>query len=58
MSIICRAIVLIVNNEPTKFIDRSRGIERRRVIIHLSRVIPDNERDLQISKKLIMKYQI
>ena len=52
ISIICRAVVLIVNNEPTKFIDRSGGIERRRVIIHLSRVVPDNERDLQISQKI------
>lgn len=52
ISIICRAVVLIINNEPTKFIDRSRGIERRRVIIHLSRVIPDDERDLKISQKI------
>lgn len=45
ISIICRAVVLIVNNESTKYIDRSGGVERRRVIIHLSRVVPDNERD-------------
>lgn len=52
INIICRAVVIIVNNEATKFIDNSGGIERRRVIIHLSRVVPDNERDLQLHKKI------
>ncbi|QGM80873.1 DNA primase family protein [Otariodibacter oris] len=52
ISITCKAVVIIVNNEPTKFIDRSGGIERRRIIIHLSRVVPDNERDLQLYQKI------
>ncbi|HDR1123622.1 phage/plasmid primase, P4 family [Pasteurella multocida] len=52
INVICKAVVLIVNNEATKFTDRSGGIDRRRVIIRLSNVIPDNERDLQLSKKI------
>lgn len=52
INIICKAVVIIVNNEPTKFLDRSGGVERRRVIIHLSNVVPDDERDIQLHQKI------
>ena len=39
------AVVLIVNNEATRFTERSGGIERRRVIFHFDKVVPENERD-------------
>ena len=37
------AIVLIVNNEPTRFTERNGGIERRRVIFHFDKVVPESK---------------
>ncbi|OOF44239.1 DNA primase [Rodentibacter trehalosifermentans] len=46
------AVVLIVNNEATRFTERSGGIERRRVIFHFDKVIPENERDPNLMEKI------
>ena len=46
------AVVLIINNEPTRFTERSGGIERRRVIFHFDKVIPKNERDPNFMGKI------
>ncbi|WP_032093371.1 phage/plasmid primase, P4 family [Necropsobacter rosorum] len=46
------AIVLIVNNEPTRFTERSGGIERRRVIFHFDKVVPAKERDPLLIDKI------
>ena len=46
------AVVLIVNNEATRFTERSGGIERRRVIFHFDKVVPENERDPNIMDKI------
>lgn len=46
------AVVLIVNNEATRFTERSGGIERRRVIFHFDKVVPKNERDPNFMDKI------
>ncbi|WP_288294308.1 phage/plasmid primase, P4 family, partial [uncultured Haemophilus sp.] len=46
------AVVLIVNNEATRFTERSGGIERRRVIFHFDKVVPENERDPNFMDKI------
>lgn len=46
------AVVLIVNNEATRFTERSGGIERRRVIFHFDKVVPENERDPNLMEKI------
>lgn len=46
------AVILIVNNEATRFTERSGGIERRRVIFHFDKVIPKNERDPNFMDKI------
>ena len=46
------AVVLIVNNEVTRFTERSGGIERRRVIFHFDKVVPENERDPNFMDKI------
>ncbi|MBN6073909.1 DNA primase [Aggregatibacter actinomycetemcomitans] len=46
------AIVLIVNNELTRFTERSGGIERRRVIFHFDKVVPLQERDPHLMSKI------
>ena len=46
------AVVLIVNNEATRFTERSGGIERRRVIFHFNKVVPENERDPNFMDKI------
>ena len=49
------AVVLIVNNEATRFTERSGGIERRRVIFHFDKVVPENERDPNFMDKIEME---
>ncbi len=46
------AVVLIVNNEATRFTERSGGIERRRVIFHFDKVVPENDRDPNFMDKI------
>ncbi len=46
------AIVLIVNNEPTRFTERNGGIERRRVIFHFDKVVPESKRDPHLMDKI------
>ncbi|VEH66053.1 phage/plasmid primase, P4 family, C-terminal domain [Rodentibacter pneumotropicus] len=46
------AVVLIVNNEATRFTERSGGIERRRVIFHFDKIVPEKERDLNLMEKI------
>ena len=46
------AVVLIVNNEATRFTERSGGIERRRVIFHFDKVVSENERDPNFMDKI------
>lgn len=49
---IIRAIVLIINNEATRFTERSGGIERRRVIFHFNRIIPEEKNDPNFTNKI------
>lgn len=49
---VIKAIVLIVNNDPTSFTDRAGGIERRRVSFAFNRVVQQNERDPLFFSKL------
>lgn len=46
------AVVLAVNNNAMSFSDRSGGISRRRVIFNFSEVVPENERDPMLAKKI------
>ena len=46
------AVVLIVNNEATRFTERSGGNERRSVIFHFDKVVPENERDPNFMDKI------
>lgn len=39
------AIVLIINNEPTKFTERCGGVDRRRVIFSFNRTVQEKDRD-------------
>lgn len=47
-----QAIVMIVNNEATRFTERCGGIDRRRVIYHFDRVVPDEQRDPHLLAKI------
>jgi len=46
------AVILAVNNNPMRFSDRSGGVSRRRVILHFPEIIPADERDPQLKKKI------
>lgn len=46
------AVILAVNNNPMRFIDRSGGVSRRRVILTFPEVIPAKERDPQLLDKI------
>ena len=46
------AIVLIVNNEPTRFTERNGGIERRRVIFHFDKVVQESKREPHLMDKI------
>lgn len=46
------AVILVVNNEPTKFTDRSGAIERRRVIFSFDKIIPEKDRDPDFMDKI------
>ncbi|MFW8412964.1 DNA primase, partial [Klebsiella pneumoniae] len=46
------AVVLAVNNNAMSFSDRSGAISRRRVIFNFSEVVPENERDPMLVKKI------
>ncbi|SUU98522.1 DNA primase family protein [Avibacterium paragallinarum] len=49
---VIQAIVMIVNNEATRFTERCGGIDRRRVIYHFDRVVPDEQRDPHLLAKI------
>ncbi|MGY4699219.1 DNA primase family protein [Avibacterium paragallinarum] len=49
---VIQAIVMIVNNEATRFTERCGGIDRRRVIYHFDRVVPDEKRDPRLLAKI------
>src|SRR5699024_6484332 len=42
---VIQAIVMIVNNEATRFTERCGGDDRRRVIYRFDRIVPDEQRD-------------
>ncbi len=46
------AVVLIVNNDATRFTEGSGGIERRRVIFHFDKVVAENDRDPNFMDKI------
>ena len=46
------AVILVVNNEPTKFTDRTGAIERRRVIFSFDKIIPEKDRDPDLMDKI------
>ena len=46
------AVILVVNNNPMRFSDRSGGVSRRRVILPFPDVIPASERDPQLLEKI------
>lgn len=49
---VIQAMVMIVNNEATRFTERCGGIDRRRVIYHFDRVVPDEKRDPRLLAKI------
>ncbi|MCW9709813.1 phage/plasmid primase, P4 family [Avibacterium sp. 21-586] len=49
---VIQAMVMIVNNEATRFTERCGGIDRRRVIYHFDRVVPDEQRDPHLLAKI------
>ncbi|HCM6056487.1 TPA: toprim domain-containing protein [Klebsiella aerogenes] len=46
------AVILAVNNSPMRFTDRSGGVSRRRVILHLPEQIAPEERDPKLKDKI------
>lgn len=46
------AVILAVNNSPMRFTDRSGGVSRRRVILHLPEQIAPEERDPKMKDKI------
>lgn len=44
--------VVIVGNQPMNITDKSSGLYRRRIVIRMDNVIPDNEKDYMLSEKL------
>lgn len=46
------AMILAVNNNPTRFSDRSGGVSRRRFILPFPDAIPASERDPQLLAKI------
>lgn len=49
---VIQAMVMIVNNEATRFTERCGGIDRRRVIYCFDRVVPDEQRDPDLLAKI------
>lgn len=49
------ALIMLVNNEPCKFTERSGGIERRRVIFNFDKVVPEDERDPHFIEKIALE---
>jgi putative DNA primase/helicase len=46
------AVILVVNNNPMRFTDRSGGVTRRRVILHFPEIVSASERDPQLKEKI------
>ncbi len=46
------AVILVVNNNPMRFTDRSGGVSRRRVILHFPEQIAPEERDPKLKDKI------
>ncbi|WP_439240848.1 DNA primase family protein [Lonepinella sp. BR2474] len=53
---IIKAIVLIVNNEPTMFAEREDGVDRRRVIFKFDKSVPPEHRDEKLTDKLLSEF--
>lgn len=49
---VIQSLVMIVNNEATRFTERCGGIDRRRVIYCFDRVVPDEQRDPDLLAKI------
>ena len=47
-----KAVILITNNDPMVFTERNGGIARRRVIFTFDRVVPESQKDPQLSDKI------
>ncbi len=53
---IIKAVVLIVNNEPTMFTEREDGVDRRRVIFKFDKSVPPEHRDEKLTDKLLSEF--
>ena len=51
-SAVIKAVILITNNDPMVFTERNGGIARRRVIFTFDRVVPESQKDPQLSDKI------
>ncbi|MEB7529315.1 primase-helicase zinc-binding domain-containing protein [Enterobacter kobei] len=52
------AVILAVNNSPMRFTDRSGGVSRRRVILHLPEQIAPEERDPKLKDKITLELAV
>ena len=51
-SAVIKAVILITNNDPMVFTERNGGIARRRVIFSFDRVVPESQKDPNLSDKI------
>lgn len=51
-SAVIRAVIVAANNSPMIFTERAGGIERRRIIFHFGRVVPEAQRDRALMDKI------
>ncbi|PVX32650.1 putative DNA primase/helicase [Pasteurella langaaensis DSM 22999] len=49
------ALVMLINNEPCRFTERSGGINRRRVIFDFKKSVPEDERDPHFMDKITLE---
>ncbi|EIJ69375.1 DNA primase family protein [Pasteurella bettyae] len=49
------ALVMLINNEPCRFTERSGGINRRRVIFDFKKSVPEDERDSHFMDKITLE---
>lgn len=51
-SAVIRAVIVAANNSPMIFTERAGGIDRRRIIFHFGRVVPEAQRDRALMDKM------
>lgn len=49
------ALVMLINNRPCSFTERSGGVDRRRVIFDFKKIVPEDERDPHFMDKITLE---